>query len=76
MAAMERGQVPVLLKTLFRLIRGFSQVSEYLAAGGQRVKMQLIAQHYPNNLGSDNSCDFLESVTDFLYEVRTALDIV
>ena len=60
--------------------RGFSQVtrsmSEYLAAGGQRVKMQLIAQHYPNTLGSDNSCDFLESVTDFFNEVRTALDIV
>ena len=60
--------------------RGFSQVtramSEYLAAGGQRVKMQLIAQQYPNTLGSDNSCDFLESVTDFFGEVRTALDIV
>ena len=143
MAVMEKAQVPVLLKTLFRLIRatggqpvpsliwlgenavpiqefarrqpalsieglenqdiltdiptlrklldawldfqpkstrGFSQVtramSEYLSSGGQRAKMQHIAFQYPNTLGSDNSCDFLESVTDFFGEVRMALDIV
>ena len=51
-------------------------MSEWLVAGGQRVKMQLIGQHYPNNLGSDNSCDFLESITDLFYEVRIALNIV
>ena len=143
MAVMERQQVPVLLKTLFRLVRatngqpvpaliwldeavepirefarrppalsiegvesheiltdiqtlrkllkawlelqpkstrGFSQVtramSEWLVAGGQRVKMQLIGEHYPNTLGSDNSCDFLESITDLFNEVNIALNIV
>ena len=51
-------------------------MSEWLVAGGQRVKMQLIGEHYPNTLGSDNSCDFLESITDLFNEVNTALNIV
>ena len=40
------------------------------------AKMQYIASQYPNTLGSNNSCDDLESVTDFFGEVRMALDIV
>ena len=50
--------------------RGFSQVtrtmSEWLVAGGQRAKMQLVGKHYQNTLGTDNSIDYLESITDHM----------
>ena len=49
--------------------RGFAQVtrtmSEWLVAGAQRQKMQLIGEQYQNTLGTDNSIDYLESITDF-----------
>ena len=33
-------------------------------------------RHYQTTLGTDNSIDFLESITDLLNEVNTALNIV
>ena len=60
--------------------RGYAQVtrtmSEWLVAGGQRPKMQLIGEHYQNTLGSDNSIDYLESITDFFSQVDTGLSII
>ena len=60
--------------------RGFAQVtrtmSEWLVAGAQRQKMQLIGEQYQNTLGTDNSIDYLESITDFFSEVDTGLTII
>ena len=51
-------------------------MSEWLVAGGQRAKMQLIGEHYQNTLGTDNSIDYLESITDFFSQVDTGLSII
>ena len=51
-------------------------MSEWLVAGGQRAKMQLVGEHYQNTLGTDNSIDYLESITDFFSEVDTGLSII
>ena len=60
--------------------RGFSQItrtmSEWLVAGGQRVKMQLIEERYQNTLGTDNSIDYLKGITDLFNKVNTTLNIV
>ena len=60
--------------------RGFNQITramtEFLAAGNQRTKMQYVAAAYPNTLGLNNSCDDLEALTDFFGEVYMALEIL
>ena len=60
--------------------RGYAQITrgmeDWLVKGTQKPKMQLIAEVYQNTLGSDNSINYLESITDFLGEVRIGLNIV
>ena len=60
--------------------RGYNQITramtEFLAAGNQRTKMQYVAAQYPNTLGLNNSCDDLEALTDFFGEVKMALEIL